>query len=81
MLRQGPELFTLQYAEDGLNFKVVAHLKHVPLAGNFFRSGNFKDINEFPAKMPAWGLAHDHRFGSQETHIIRFDLVYNKFGE
>ncbi|MFC2087696.1 family 43 glycosylhydrolase [Bacteroidota bacterium] len=29
-VRQGPELFTVQYAEDALNFKVVSHLMSVP---------------------------------------------------
>ena len=81
MLRQGPELHTIQYAEDGLNFRIVSHLMDVPLAGNFFRAGNFRDIDEYPAGLPEWGLAHDHRFGSQETHIIRFDLIYSRFGD
>lgn len=78
MVRQGPELFTLQYAEDGLNFKVKSHLMHVPHAGNFFRKGHFRDIDEHPAELPTWGLAHDYRFGSQEAHIIRFDLNYSQ---
>ena len=76
MVRQGPELFTLQYAEDGLNFEVKSHLMHVPHAGNFFREGHFRDIDEYPAERPTWGLAHDYRFGSQEAHIIRFDLSF-----
>ena len=78
IVRQGPELYTLQYAGDGLNFEVKSHLMHVPHAGCFYRKGHFRDIDEYPAEMPTWGLGHDYRFGSQEAHIIRFDLSFRK---
>jgi hypothetical protein len=78
IVRQGPELYTLQFAEDGLNFEVRSHLMHVPEAGCFFRQGHFRDIDEYPARMPSWGLGHDYRIGSQEAHIVRFDLSFSQ---
>jgi len=78
MVRQGPELHTLQCAEDGLNFEIASHVGQVPIAGTFFRQGTFKDINKFPAKLPTWGLSHANRLGSKETSIVRYDIKFNR---
>ena len=78
MVRQGPELFSLQYAEDALNFELVSHVTEVPHAGNFFRQGHFKDIDEYPADLPTWGLCHSYRLGSKEAFITRYDLTFAK---
>ncbi|TWT81493.1 Glycosyl hydrolases family 43 [Planctomycetes bacterium CA13] len=75
-VRQGPELYSMQYAEDGLNFRLVSHVTEVPHAGAFFRKGHFKDIDKHPAEFPKWGLAHDYRLGSGEAFLVRFDLSF-----
>ncbi len=76
MVRQGPELHTLQCAEDGVNFSISSHVTDVPYAGNFFRSGHFKDIEEYPATLPTWGMGHAHRLASKEAFIIRYDIKF-----
>lgn len=78
MLRQGPELYSMQYAKDGLNFEMVSHVTDVPHAGTFFRQGKFKDIDKYPAKLPTWGLSHSYRLGSREAFIIRYDVNFKK---
>ncbi|TLX71781.1 hypothetical protein E9993_19565 [Labilibacter sediminis] len=78
LVRQGPELYSMQYAEDGLNFKMVSHVTDVPHAGTFFREGNFKDIDLHPAPMPKWGLSHGYRLGSKEAFIIRYNVNFSK---
>jgi hypothetical protein len=50
----------------------------VPHAGTFFRQGNYKDIDLFPAKFPKWGLSHSYRLGSREAFIIRYDVGFGK---
>jgi hypothetical protein len=78
MVRQGPELYSLQYAKDGLNFDMVSHVTDVPHAGTFFREGNFRDIDKYPANFPKWGLSHGYRLGSKEAFIIRYDVNFRK---
>ena len=78
IVRQGPELYSMQYAADGLNFELVSHVTEVPHAGTFFRQGNYKDIDQFPAKFPKWGLSHGYRLGSREAFIIRYDVGFGK---
>ena len=78
IVRQGPELYSMQYAADGLNFELVSHVTDVPHAGTFFRQGNYKDIDLFPAKFPKWGLSHGYRLGSREAFIIRYDVGFGK---
>ncbi|WP_419195022.1 family 43 glycosylhydrolase [Novipirellula herctigrandis] len=76
LVRQGPELFSMQYAEDGLNFKLATHVTDVPFAGTFFRQGHFKDIDKHPAELPRWGLCHGSRLGSGEAFIMRYDITF-----
>ena len=78
MIRQGPELHTMQCAKDGLNFEVVSHIAEIPAAGTFFRAGHFKDIDKHPAKLPTWGMSHDHRIGSGEAVMVRFDINFER---
>ncbi|MEM7371888.1 MAG: family 43 glycosylhydrolase [Bacteroidota bacterium] len=74
LVRQGPELYSLQYAEDGVNFQLVSHVTDVPHAATFFREGHFKDIDQHPAEFPKWGLSHTYRLGSKEAFIVRYDI-------
>ena len=81
LVRQGPELYSLQYAEDGLDFELVSHVTDVPHAATFFRAGHFKDIDQYPAQFPNWGLAHTYRLGSKEAFIIRSDITFTRIKE
>ena len=78
LVRQGPELQTMQCAEDGVNFEIVSHVNEVPYAGNFYRQGNFKDIDVHPADLPKWGMSHAHRLGKKEAFMIRYDINFFK---
>ena len=65
----GPEKGTIQYAEDGLNFEVVASVEDIPPAGGAFIPDKFtdtKDGNGF-----SWGLCHYGR--SDWNFLVRFD--------
>ena len=50
----GCERNTVQYAHDGLNFEIMAHLKGAPEASGPFRNGN----EESPLGGLEWGLSH-----------------------
>ena len=78
LVRQGPELQTMQCAEDGVNFEIVSHVNEVPYAGNFYRQGNFRDIDVHPADLPKWGMSHAHRLGKKEAFMIRYDINFFK---
>ena len=69
----GPEKDTIQYAPDGLNFDVVAHVNLPPLA-----AGPFAPDSYFDAKDGAgitWGLSHiaTEEMKTGNSYIVRFD--------
>lgn len=75
----GPERNTLQWAPDGINFEIMAHIKGAPEANGLFRTPNH---DKHPLEGLRWGLCHevsDHagymrRFEVDETlkeHFIR----------
>ncbi len=69
----GPEKDTLQYARDGLNFDVVAHVTLPPLAAGPFASDSYCDTKD--GKGIIWGLAHiaTEEMKSGNSYIVRFD--------
>ena len=69
----GPEKDTLQYAADGLNFEVVAHVTLPPPAAGPFAPDSYCSTRD--GQGISWGLAH---IATEETktgnsYIIRFD--------
>ncbi len=52
----GPEKNTIQYAEDGLNFKVVAAVEDIPPAGGACIPDKFTDTKD--GKGFSWGLCY-----------------------
>lgn len=58
LVNQGPERNTIQYAEDGLNFYVKAHVEDIPRAAGVYRVGNFTDTDKKPGQGITWGLSH-----------------------
>lgn len=69
--RDGPEKNTIQYARDGLNFEIMAHVESTPQAGGAFRC---EHPDEHPLKGLQWGLCHLDERGSTWNHIVRYDV-------
>lgn len=69
----GPEKDTIQYAADGLNFEVVAHVTLPPLAAGPFAPDTYSDTRE--GKGITWGLSHiaTEEMKSGNSYIVRFD--------
>ncbi len=65
----GPEKGTVQYTEDGVNFKVVAALEDIPPAGGAYIADKFTDPED--GKGFSWGLCHYGR--SDWNFLVRFD--------
>jgi len=74
LLYQGPEKFSLQFAEDGLNFVPKAYGLDVPRAAGLFRADNFIDTDRQPGPGITWGLYHTFRVSHGRWHYLaRFD--------
>ncbi len=56
LVAQGPERNTIQYAEDGLNFEVIATVNEAPYAAGLFRP-DFSDGKGTGEKIN-WGISH-----------------------
>ena len=69
----GPEKDTIQYAADGLNFEVVAHVTLPPLAAGPFAPDSYSDTRDGNGIL--WGLAHiaTEEMKSGNSYIVRFD--------
>ncbi len=69
----GPEKDTIQYAPDGLNFEVVAHVTLPPLAAGPFSPDSYSNTND--GKGINWGLSHiaTEELKSGNSYIARFD--------
>ena len=69
----GPEKDTVQYAPDGLNFKVKAHVVLPPPAGAPYAPDLFADNRD--GRGITWGLAHLAReeLKHGNSYLVRFD--------
>ncbi|MCY3572901.1 MAG: family 43 glycosylhydrolase [Chloroflexi bacterium] len=69
----GPEKDTIQYAADGLNFEVVAHVTLPPPAGGPFAPDSYADTAD--GSGITWGLAHiaTEELKRGNSYLIRFD--------
>ena len=69
----GPEKDTIQYAADGLNFDVVAHVFLPPLAAGPFAPDSYCDSGDGAGI--SWGLSHiaTEELKSGNSYIVRFD--------
>lgn len=66
----GPEKNTIQYAEDGINFEIMAVLKGAPEALGLFRT---EDHDKGPLEGIRWGLCHRYDSSWQWQYIRRFE--------
>jgi hypothetical protein len=73
--RDGPEKNTVQYAADGLNFNVKAHISMPPLAPGLFCPDVFAD--EGDGQGVTWGLSHTFT-GDGCNYLLRFDCDLRK---
>lgn len=64
---------TIQYAEDGVNFKTTHKMTEEAFAGGTYRPEAFTDSDEGEA--PAWGVEIGK--GKKLLHIQRFDLEWS----
>ncbi len=69
----GPEKDTIQYARDGLNFDVVAHVTLPPLAAGPFAPDSYNSTRD--GKGIIWGLSHiaTEEMKTGNSYIVRFD--------
>lgn len=68
----GPERNTLQWAPDGVNFEIKAHIKSAPHAIGLNRTGEVNsETDEDPTAILRWGLTHQYRTGDYQ-YIRRF---------
>ena len=69
----GPEKDTIQYAEDGIHFEVVAHVTLPPCAPGPFCADSYSNTDD--GRGITWGLAHiaTEELKSGNSYIVRFD--------
>ena len=69
----GPEKDTIQYAPDGLNFEVAAHVNLPPLAAGPFAPDSYSDSKD--GKGITWGLSHiaTEELKAGNSYLLRFD--------
>nr|WP_268820419.1 family 43 glycosylhydrolase [Paraglaciecola sp. G1-23] len=65
----GPERNTVQWAKDGVNFEILAHIKSAPNAMGLLRTN---DHSQQPFKIFDWGLTHKYQ-NKDYQYIQRFD--------
>lgn len=69
----GPEKNTIQYAEDGINFEIMAVIKGAPEAMGLFRAD---DTDDSPLAGIRWGLCHRYADNRQWQYICRFETYF-----
>ncbi|WP_370978471.1 glycoside hydrolase family 117 protein [Agaribacterium sp. ZY112] len=65
----GPERNTVQWAQDGINFEILAAIRKAPHAMGLVRKN---DNSSEPFKIFDWGLTHGYKDWNEQT-IRRFD--------
>jgi len=74
-IRDGNEHFTIQYAEDWVNFEIAAITEMMPIAPNAFIPDAFADNGD--GRGITWGICHFRNVrgpdGNQYSELARFD--------
>ncbi|MEM9418536.1 MAG: glycoside hydrolase [Planctomycetota bacterium] len=74
VLRDGPEHYTIQYAEDGVNFEIASIVEFGPNAAKFYTPDAFTDTGD--GQGVTWGFGHFINAGTpdkQYSVLTRFD--------
>ncbi len=66
----GPEKNTVQFAPDGLNFEIMAHIKGAPEALGILRDNKEHDS----PGLPLWGLCHKYDASWNWNFICRYKI-------
>ncbi|WDR04799.1 family 43 glycosylhydrolase [Devosia rhodophyticola] len=69
--RDGPESDTIQWAPDGINFSIMAHVHSTPQAAGAYRPAS---SDGHPLDGIRWGMCHLNQQGSQWNYMVRFDV-------
>ena len=67
----GPEKNTCQWAEDGINFEIMSHIKSTPEAIGLYREPGYEQ-SEDPVYGIRWGLCHKYDSSWNWNYICRF---------
>ena len=67
----GPEKNTCQWADDGINFEIMSHIKGAPEAIGLFRA-SWEDAGDDPLDGIRWGLCHRYDESWNWNYICRF---------
>lgn len=65
----GPEKNTIQFAQDGINFEIKAHIKGAPEAIGLYRDPEGKEL---PKPGLSWGLCHKYDASWNWNYICKF---------
>jgi len=74
IIKDGTEHFTIQYAEDWVNFEIASIVELMPTAAGLFVPDAFSDTKN--GRGITWGLSHFTNAGTRETQhsiLARFD--------
>jgi len=74
LIQDGNEHYTVQYAEDWVNFEIASIVELAPTAAKFFDPDAFADSGDGPGV--TWGLCHFTNAGgpgSEHSILARFD--------
>ncbi|WP_017446952.1 glycoside hydrolase family 117 protein [Gayadomonas joobiniege] len=72
IIRDGIERNTVQYAEDGVNFKIQANISLPPIAGGPYTPDAFTNTDN--GRGVTWGISHFINFGpKRHSELLRFD--------
>jgi len=75
VIKDGNEHFTIQYAEDGVNFEIAAITSFMPIAAGPYIPDAFTNTTD--GRGITWGLAHvtnaNKEPGQQHSILLRFD--------
>lgn len=72
VISDGNERYTIQYAEDGVNFEIMATATHMPLAAGPYIPDAFTDTDY--GRGITWGLCFAHPTkGNNGNILLRFD--------
>lgn len=80
LITDGPEKNTFQFAEDGINFEIMSHIKVGPEAAGLVKS---LDADAAPLAAFDWGVCHAYDESWNWNYIRRFEkfLPWSELGE
>ncbi len=80
LITDGPEKNTIQFAEDGVNFEIMSHIKWGPEAAGLVKD---LDADREPLAALDWGVCHQYDESWNWNYIRRFEKIipWSEMGE